>query len=70
MGTIFIWLGSGFAFSVGLLAGLCIIPFVMQRKSKADETNEKSLELLKERNEIDRQLLAAVEEIAAAMNPD
>lgn len=61
MTTILIWLGSGFAFSAGVVVGVKV--FVMPSKSDKlrDEYNRESVELMRERNEIDREIVQSLD---------
>ncbi len=73
MGTILIWLGSGFAFGVGVVCGIAMFKFAGGNSARDEEyakNQAKTLELLEQRNEIGRRQIEAMEEIAAAMNPD
>lgn len=68
MATILIWLGSGFAFAVGVVFGA----WLMRRangSADAVEVNRKANEALQERNQIGREQVAALERIASALEP-
>lgn len=73
MEAILIWLGSGFAFGVGVVCGIAIFKIASGNSARDEEfakNQAKTLELLEQRNEIGRRQIDAMEEIAAAMNPD
>ena len=66
MTTILIWLGSGFAFAVGVVFGA----WLMRRangSADAAEVNRKANEALQERNAIGREQVEALKQIAARM---
>jgi hypothetical protein len=63
MTTILIWLGSGFAFSVGLITGFIIMGLSYRKRPDLDDSR-KATEALLERNEIGRQQVKALEAIA------
>ena len=77
METILIWLGSGFAFAVGLASGAFLMRVVLRDRSKeaanqelferrADRQTELmqvNADLLKERNDIGREMAATVNKI-------
>ncbi len=67
MTTVLIWLGSGFAFSVGVIVGVKV--FVMPSKSDKlrDEYNRESVELMRERNEIDREVVESLDLICVQL---
>jgi len=66
MVTILIWLGSGFAFAVGIFFGA----WAMRKAGgglDAVKVNEKANEALQERNTIGREQVAALERIAEVL---
>lgn len=67
MTTVMIWLGSGFAFSVGVLFGAWIIRSSWKPSPEMRESNDKATAALRERNEIGRLQVAILERIAATM---
>lgn len=64
METIIVWLGSGFAFAIGILAGAMLAGFILRDRRKADEVTEHVNDLLKERNAIGERQVRALERIA------
>lgn len=56
--TILIWLGSGFAFAVGVALGV----FVMRQRDSTEMAD-----LMRERNELDRQKIEAMNRIEAKL---
>lgn len=59
--TILIWFGSGFAFSVGIFIGACLMALAARDQKGCDDANS----LLRLRNEIGERQVAALERIAA-----
>ena len=56
---------SGAALSVGLCGGIAIImAFCGPARSKSDEYNRRTVELLEERNKTDERIASALERIA------
>ena len=64
MTTILIWLGSGFAFSVGVFCGVAFVSWGAKNQKAAIGPIEKRLE---DRNEIERQQAAYLLRIAECM---
>lgn len=64
MTTILIWLGSGFAFSVGVFCGVISVSWGVKNQKAAVGPSEK---LLEERNEIGRTQAAYLLRIAECM---
>lgn len=68
MVTILIWLGSGFAFSMGLLLGMVLLPAVYRKeRAQNKDTQDKSLEALQFRNVLSARQVGAMERIASLM---
>ncbi len=68
MTTILIWLGSGFAFGSGLLAGLALLPWLNRKTAdKNASIQDESLVALQERNAIGWRQVAAMEELSATI---
>lgn len=67
MVTILIWLGSGFAFSVGVVVGARIMLMPGKAAQAAMDANEKSIAALLERNKIGSEQLSALERIASSL---
>ena len=67
--TFLLWLGSGFAFAVGVCCGVFAIKWASKHplNDSVDDTNRQSLNALKERNEISREQVEALERIASAI---
>ena len=66
--TILIWLGSGFAFAVGFIVGMCIMGRAMSNEKKNNDLAAEVNALLRERNAIGERQAAALEQIATAPN--
>ena len=67
MTTIFVWLGSGFAFSVGVCVGAYAMRSLVDDrpwKSAIQELQERANELLEERNVIGERLAEYMRQIA------
>lgn len=63
--TMLSWLGSGFAFAVGLLSGVMLCGFVMRGRGQSPNMTEAAtLALLRERNDIGKRQADALETIA------
>jgi uncharacterized membrane-anchored protein YhcB (DUF1043 family) len=65
--TILIWLGSGFAFAVGVIFGIIITGLIWKDRKKADDIAAEVNALLKERNEIGSRQADALERVADAV---
>lgn len=52
METILIWLGSGFAFAIGFMAGMIVMVLSLKKQTKQETMTAESIALLKQRNEI------------------
>ena len=67
METILIWLGSGFAFAVGVVFGAFLMRSVLKNRSdstdRQTELMQASADLLKERNDIGRETAATMNKI-------
>jgi uncharacterized protein YneF (UPF0154 family) len=61
--TILIWLGSGFAFAVGVCLGIWLTARSMRDTHKQDLLNARSIELLEERNKIGKRQAEAMERL-------
>lgn len=59
--TILIWLGSGFAFSVGVIVGVKVFVVPSKADKEREEFNRQSVELMRERNEIDREVVESLD---------
>jgi hypothetical protein len=73
MTTILIWLGSGFAFSLGVMCGIAMFKIAGGNASRDEayaNAQARTLELLEERNEIGRRQVEALDEIAERMTHD
>lgn len=64
--TILVWLGSGFAFAVGVIVGMCIMGRAMSNEKKNNAITDEVNALLRERNAIGERQAAALEQIATA----
>jgi hypothetical protein len=62
--TILIWLGSGFAFSIGFLIGVIIAGSMLKKEKPVDEMSDRFTHLLNERNRIGREQADALKRIA------
>lgn len=62
--TILIWLGSGFAFSIGFLIGVVIAGSVLKKEKRADLDSELLRGLLERRNRIGQEQADALKRIA------
>lgn len=62
--TIMVWLGSGFAFSVGFLIGVIIAGSMLKKEKRADQISERVNHLLEQRNQIGREQADALKRIA------
>lgn len=62
--TILIWLGSGFAFSVGFLVGVIIAGSMLKKEKPVDQISERVNHLLEQRNQIGREQADALKRIA------
>ena len=64
--TILIWFGSGFAFAFGVFCGMLMIAMA---KPRADPYQQRTVELMENRNNLDEQKVEAmrriVDELAA-----
>lgn len=63
--TILTWLGSGFAFAAGFFVGIWMMH---SRVSSWTKEESESIKLLRERNEIDRELVEDVSRISESLN--
>lgn len=68
MTTVLIWLGSGFAFGAGTIVGVRL--FAVSSKAAMDraQTERESLEVMRERNAIDREKLDRLTRIADSLD--
>lgn len=64
MTTILIWLGSGFAFAVGVCVGVWLMTVRDRSLKRAGDSAQEATDLLRERNEIGKRQLAALETLA------
>jgi hypothetical protein len=67
MTTILVWLGSGFAFAVGVGFGAWLMRSTWKRPKDVLEVEKKATEALLERNEIGRDQVEALDRIASAL---
>lgn len=67
MATILVWLGSGFAFSVGVCFGAWIMRATWKRPNDVVEVERNATAALLARNEIGRQQVEYLRRIASAM---
>ena len=65
--TILIWLGSGFAFAVGVCLGAFLMRLVWRDRGKAERNLDDANDLLRKRNEIGERQAEALEVIAARL---
>lgn len=71
METILIWLGSGFAFAFGFV--LCMGIVVVTARLRGDPNSEmnqqinQQIKLMRERNELDKRKIDALEQIAKTL---
>lgn len=65
--TILVWLGSGFAFSVGVLVGAWLCRLSFSRSTSDRQVQDDSLAALRERNEIGREQCDALHRIADSL---
>jgi uncharacterized membrane-anchored protein YhcB (DUF1043 family) len=66
--TILIWLGSGFAFAVGVCLGAFLMRLVWRDRGKAERNLADANDLLRKRNEIGERQAEALETLAAKMS--
>ena len=62
--TIILWLGSGFAFAGGMFAGMMLMALATGSRSRAEKQTDRTIELMEERNDLDRRKILAMESIA------
>ena len=61
METVLIWLGSGFVFAAGMIAGVALL--TPRRNDESLEINRTSVRLIAERNETDKRIADALEQL-------
>jgi hypothetical protein len=67
MTTILVWLGSGFAFAIGVFCGAWLMKSVHKTPKDVLAGNEKATEALLERNKIGREQVEVLSAIAVTL---
>lgn len=62
--SILIWLGSGFALSVGFISGVIVMGMFFKKKTASDQIAERVNDLLEQRNKIGESQVEALHRIA------